>query len=90
MGYGRSYGVSARDLLDILLKNRGGHRNTSAYVALFSNQDYLFVTLENTHFYLLKWTDEDIADALSAQFLDLMGLGVGEAPKPIVMFSQRS
>lgn len=81
-------GADARDLLRVLMSNRDSYKATSAYLSAEFDDSFL-VYLENSHFYLLKWEDEDIADAISIQFLDLIGLGLGEAPMPIRMFEQR-
>jgi hypothetical protein len=82
-------GADAKDLLRVLMSNRDSFKATSAYLSA-EFDEHFFTYLENSHFYLLKWEDEDIADAISIQFLDLVGLGLGETPKPIRMFEQRS
>jgi len=77
------------DLINVLMSNRNSYNWTSGYFSVNYLGDEFWVYLENSHFYLLKWHDEEIADAMSLQFLDLLGLGIGEPPKPIKMFRQR-
>jgi hypothetical protein len=83
-------GVNPQDLIKVLMANRYSYNWTSGYFSVNLLEKFFYVYLENTHFYLLKWTDEDIADAMSLQFLDLQGLGLGEPPEPIEMFTKRS
>src|SRR5437016_2674402 len=64
-------GVNPGDLIKILMSNRYSYRWTSGYFSVNYLGDFYYVYLENSHFYLLKWNDEDIADAISIQFLDL-------------------
>jgi len=84
-----STSVNPRDLINVLMSNRYSYKWTSGYFSVNYLGDEFWVYLENSHFYLLKWDDEDIADAISLQFLDLQGLGIGEPPKPIKMFTRR-
>lgn len=82
-------GANPRDLINVLVTNRYSYKRTSGYFSVNYLDEFFWVYLENTHFYLLKWRDEDIADAISLQFLDLLGLGIGQPPKPIKMFRRR-
>ena len=82
-------GVDPEDLVKVLMSNRYSYRWTSGYFSVNYLGGFYYVYLENSHFYLLKWSDEDIADAISLQFLDLQGLGIGEPPNPIKMFERR-
>jgi hypothetical protein len=81
-------GVNPQDLVQVLMANRFSYNWTSGYFSANLLEKFFYVYLENAHFYLLKWRDEDIADAISLQFLDLQGLGLGEPPKPIQIFTR--
>ena len=79
-------GVGPRDLLELMSMNLPSFQNSSAYLGTRQHEGTVFVSLNSTIIYLTKWSDEDIADALSIHLFDLtMGL-VFVPPLPIKQF----
>ena len=76
----------AQFLLDMLIENSPSFRNSSACLGVKSFPPNLFLTLNATHPFGIRMSDEDISDILSFSLLDLfMGL-MFQLPAPLVMW----
>jgi hypothetical protein len=80
-------GVEPAQLLGLLSMNVPSFRNSSAYIGANSIDGSFFVSLNATLIFLTKWSDEDIADALSIHLFDLVEMAfILEMPPPIEQF----
>lgn len=80
-------GIDPTQLLRLLSMNVPSFRNSSAYLGTQSVDGTFFVSLNATLIFLAKWSDEDIADALSIHLFDLVAMGfIFEMPPPIEQF----
>lgn len=62
-------------------------QNSSACLGVSNIDDAFLVSLNATLIFLTKWSDEDIADALSIHLFDLVAMGfIFEMPPPIKQF----
>lgn len=68
--------TAANKLITLFNRNVGAFQATGSYLAVeYGDNDKFYTTLNSFHYFLLKWNDEDIAEALSLYFFDLtMGL----------------
>ena len=81
-------GRDAKSLLRVLAANRESYKNSSFYLSIKKYNRCLWVYLECVHPYLYKWDDEDIAETISAQFVELDRVLLSAPPSPIRMFEQ--
>lgn len=82
-------GVNPNHLLRLLSTNIPSFQNSSAYIGVKDMDGTHFVSLNSTLIFLTKWSDEDIADALSILLFDLVtGLAL-EPPPPIKQFDAK-
>jgi len=80
-------GIEATPLLRLLSMNVPSFRNSSAYIGAKSIDGTSFVSLNATLIFLTKWSDEDIADALSIHLFDLVEMAfIFDMPPPIEQF----
>lgn len=80
-------GIDPTQLLRLLSTNVPSFRNSSAYLGTQSVDGTFFVSLNATLIFLAKWSDEDIADALSIHLFDLVAMSfIFEMPPPIKQF----
>jgi hypothetical protein len=67
--------TAANQLLRMLAHNTGSFSTTTAFMGVVSLNNRLEATLNSFHHFLSKWSDEEIAEALSLHLFDLtMGL----------------
>ena len=80
-------GTDLNQILQLLSMNIPSFQNSSAYLGTREHEDgTIFVSLNATLIYLTRWSDEDIAEALSTNLFDLtMGL-IFVPPVPIKQF----
>lgn len=79
-------GVNPNHLLRLLSMNIPSFQNSSAYIGVKDMDGTYFVSLNSTLIFLTKWSDEDIADALSILLFDLVTGLAFEPPPPIKQF----
>jgi len=80
-------GIDPSQLLCLLSMNVPSFRNSSAYLGTQNVDGTVFVSLNAILIFLTKWSDEDIADALSIHLSDLVAMGfVLDMPRPIEQF----
>jgi hypothetical protein len=80
-------GIDATQLLKLLSMNVPSFQNSSAYLGASSVDDTFLVSLNSSLIFLTKWSDEDIADALSIRLFDLVAMAfIFEMPPPIKQF----
>lgn len=79
-------GVNPKDLLRLLSMNISSFQNSSAYIGAKDMDGTFFVSLNSSLIFLTKWSDEDIADALSIRLFDLVTGLIIEPPPPIRQF----
>jgi len=83
-------GIDPTQVLSLLSMNVPSFRNSSAYLGIQSIDGTFFVSLNATLIFLTKWSDEDIADALSIHLSDLVEKAfIFEMPAPIAQLQRR-
>ena len=73
-------------LIDLLKENIPHYRGSSAYLGVRFREENYYVFLNAAPIFLTKWSDEDIAEALKIQFLDLVTSLMFVPPSPIIQF----
>jgi hypothetical protein len=79
-------GIDNFKLLRLLSMNVPSFQNSSAYIGAKDMDGTVFVALHATPIFLTKWSDEDIADALSIYLFDLATGLMVVPPSPITQF----
>jgi RNA polymerase subunit RPABC4/transcription elongation factor Spt4 len=77
-------GISAEELMAMLICNVGSFQGTSAFIGVKVVGDMPYTILCNEHYFHMKWDDIDIADILSLQIADIkMAFLAGQMPASI-------
>jgi hypothetical protein len=72
--------TAASQLLTMLGRNAGSFQTTTAYLGIELVDGKYYALLNSFQHFVAKWSDEDIAEALSLLFFDMMaGLMVGDS-----------
>jgi hypothetical protein len=82
-------GVNVGSLLAILSENKQSVQYTGMYFAVESQKNALFVSLNASHQYLFKWSDDDIAEAVYLQLCLLSANFMFDPPEPIRIFGEQ-
>jgi hypothetical protein len=83
------FGRSAPDpghLLRLLSMNIPSFQGSGAYLGVRRSNDTFFVSLNSNPIFLTRWSDEDIAEALTTHLFDLTMALIFEPPAPIKQF----
>jgi hypothetical protein len=85
-----SSGINTKNLLEMLMGNKPSFQHTGMYIAVEPQKELIFVSLNGSHQYLLKWSDEDIAEAIYWQLCSLLANFMFVPPEPIKMFGEEN